>query len=106
MMLLKASIAIRGAGKEAPKHCSCMARRIRFKEGVFADFVDGCNSDESTDKKIRKQLETLSEKPERGFKIPFSSPLFYQLPIGEYMVHYHFSETHVDILYLGIPGKC
>lgn len=83
-----------------------MARRIWFKEGVFAAFVGGCKSDDLTDAKIRSELETLSEHPERGFKIPFSHPLFYQLPIDEYLVHYLFDEKQIQILYLGIPGRC
>ncbi len=83
-----------------------MSRRILFKEGVFAEFVDGCPSDETTDLNIRTELETLADNPERGFKIPFSNPLFYQLPIGEYLAHYIFDDKYVEILYLGIPGNC
>ncbi len=83
-----------------------MPRRIWFKEGVFANFASGCKSDDSTDAKIRLELETLIEQPERGLRIPFSKPLFYQLPIELFVAHYLFNEREVEILYLGIPGKC
>jgi hypothetical protein len=85
-----------------------MARRVWFKERVFSEFVNTCRSDSADDVKIRPQLEALGEDPSRGLAIPPTSPLFYQLPIPPtaYVAHYIFDEQNVEILYLGIPGKC
>jgi hypothetical protein len=85
-----------------------MARRVWFKERVFAEFVSGCGSDSADDVKIRPQLEALSDDPNRGLPLPPTNPLFYQLPLPPtaYIAHYMFDDNGVEILYLGIPGKC
>lgn len=82
-----------------------MERRIWFQEGVFAGFRK-CKPDVPTKLKIREELKTLVENPERGVQVPYEGTLFYRLSIGDYRVHYIFDDHQVRILYLGIPGSC
>ena len=85
-----------------------MARRVWFKERVFADYANGCYPDSGEEIKIRQELQTLGEDPTRGLAVPTPNPLFYQLPIPPtpYIAHYVFDDNAVEIIYLGIPGKC
>lgn len=85
-----------------------MARRVYFRERVFAEFVSACGADSSDDVKIRPQLQSLGEHPDIGLAIPPTNPLFYQLQIvpTAYVAHYIFDDQSVQIVYLGVPGKC
>lgn len=83
-----------------------MERKILVEESAFAQFSRGCKPDSDTKAAIKAALEALKTNPEKGQRIPFNTPDFYQLAVGEYRIHYIFDERQVKIVYIGILGRC
>jgi hypothetical protein len=86
-----------------------MERRIFFKSGVLERFRK-CHPGATVKGHLRDELTTLKTNPHKGYPVPFSNPIFYQLRIetaeGTYWVNYTFDEKETSLLYVGIPGVC
>jgi hypothetical protein len=83
-----------------------MARRITIVESALSRFSEKCGADPSIKQKIRDELAKLKLLPELGYPIPFTDPLFYQLPVDDYRIHYQILPTEIKVLYIGILGRC
>jgi hypothetical protein len=84
-----------------------MVRHVYLQFSAIHHFNKRCGASPDVKAQIRAGLKALAEKPdELGYKVPFIIPTFYQMPLGDYKIHYVFDAQELTVLYIGILGVC